>query len=125
MIICCKLIREPFISKIHVPRFLLNISLLILVLGYIFAIRDNEVYDLSNNIYNSYDDIVSGKAQKYKEEVRERYEIIQKSKEDTIYLSPIQTKPLIIYHSDLSHDPKHFYNASMAEYFNKKAIIIK
>lgn len=125
MIICCKLIRESFISKIHVPRFLLNISLLILVLGYIFAIRDNEVYDLSNNIYNSYDDILSGKAQKYKEEVRERYEIIQKSKEDTIYLSPIQTKPRIIYHSDLSHDPKHFYNASMAEYFNKKAIIIK
>ncbi|CVK15934.1 hypothetical protein Ga0061079_10452 [Apibacter mensalis] len=125
MIFCHKLINRSFINKIHLPQFLINISLLILVLGYTFAIRDSEDYDFSNNIYYSYDDIVSGKAKKYKEEVHKRYEIIQKSKEDTVYLSPIQTKPRIIYHSDLSHDPKHFYNASMAEYFNKKAIIIK
>lgn len=125
MILCCKLIREPFINKVYVPKFLLNISLLILILGYTFAIRDREIYNLTNNIYYSYDAIINGKAQKYKEEVQKRYKIIQKSKEDTIFLSPIQTKPRIIYHTDLSPDPKHFYNASMAKYFNKKAIIIK
>jgi hypothetical protein len=125
MIFCYKLIRHPFINKIYLPQFLINISLLILVLGYTFALKDGEDYDFSNNIYNSYHDIVSGEAKKYKKEVHERYRIIQKSKEDTVYLPPIQTKPRIIYHSDLSRDPKYFYNASMAEYFNKKAIIIK
>lgn len=125
MIVCYKLVSCPLTKKLQVPQILSIIILLIIVLGYTFVIGDKNVYDINNNIYNAYEDILSGKAQKYNKEVHERYNIIQSSKEDTLYLPPLQAKPQIIYHSDISQDPKHFYNASMAEFFNKKAIIKK
>ena len=45
---------------------------------------------------NAYVDITSGKASSYRKQVLQTYEKLNISKSDTVYVSPIKKKPLIL-----------------------------
>jgi hypothetical protein len=125
IIFCYKLITLPVIFNSRLSEYFLSITLLLLIFSYIFVIGNKNILQLTNNLYHSYDDLLSGKVKEFKKEMKTRYTIIRNSKEDTIYVESLKSRPYTISESDLSKDPKHFYNQSMADFFNKKAIISK
>jgi hypothetical protein len=50
----------------------------------------------NSNVMNAYVDITSGKASSFHNQVLETYEMLEKSKTDTVYVDPIIKKPLIL-----------------------------
>lgn len=50
----------------------------------------------NSNVMNAYVDITSGKASSYHKQVQKTYEMLEKSKTDTVYVNPIKKKPLIL-----------------------------
>lgn len=125
MIIAHKIVIMPYFDTIKISPYFLVVILFVIIFSYVFAIQDKKIYDLTNNLYHSYKEIVSGDMIKYKKEMEERYEVIRNSKEDTIYVKPIKIKPETIFRSDLKETNDHFYNKNMANFFGKSAIILR
>lgn len=125
MLIAYKIVTLPFFNTNKFSPYTLLAILLLIVFSYTFTIRDKNIYNFSNNLYNSYKDVLTGNMIKYKEEMKERYETIRNSKKDTVYVKPIKNIPKTILRSDLKETNNHFYNQNMAIFFGKKAIILR
>ena len=80
----------------------------------------------SANVRLIYGDLIYGKAAAFDREMNERYAMLRSSKESTVYLPPIYTKPLSIFvDDDIKDNPDHWWNKCMAGYFGRKIIIMK
>lgn len=79
----------------------------------------------SNNIQTMYTDIVSGTAKGYSQEMDARYQLIQATKRDTVYVQPLKNSPKSLYFDEIKDSPDHLWNKCYATYFNKKTIILK
>jgi len=98
-------------------------GLLAVVLGYVFIPKNQFLSGFQDNLYHSYNDMLTCKAQKYQQEMENRYETIKTSTADTVFVKHIKSIPKTIFYKDLNKDPDYFYNQGMSVYFNKKAII--
>jgi hypothetical protein len=78
-----------------------------------------------NNIYIAYKDIDTERAYWYDIENYDRYRLIKKSKEDTIYLKKYHNRPKTLLFNDITQDPKHWRNVSFAKYWHKKVIVLE
>jgi len=80
----------------------------------------------STNVRLIYSDLIHGKAAAFDKEMYARYEMLKTSKESTVYLPPIHSKPLSIFvDDDIKDNPDHWWNKCMAGYFGRKVIIMK
>ncbi|SKB58510.1 DUF6056 family protein [Dyadobacter psychrophilus] len=80
----------------------------------------------SANVRLMYSDLIHGKAAAFDKEMYERYGMLRDSKESTVYLPPIHSKPLSIFvDDDIKDNPDHWWNKCMAGYFGRKVIIMK
>ena len=80
----------------------------------------------SANVRLIYSDLIHGKAAAFNKEMYARYEMLKTSKESTVYLPPIHSKPLSIFvDDDIKDNPDHWWNKCMAGYFGRKVIIMK
>lgn len=125
MIIAHKIVIMPYFNTIKISPYFLVVILFVIIFSYVFAIQDKKIYDLTNNLYHYYKDIVSSDMIKYKREMEEKYEFIRSSKEVTIYVKPIKVKHKTIFRSELKETNDHFYNKNMAHFFGKSAIILR
>jgi hypothetical protein len=78
-----------------------------------------------NNIYIAYKDIDTERAYWYDIENYDRYRLIKKSKQDTIYLKKYHNRPKTLLFNDITQDPKHWRNVSFAKYWHKKVIVLE
>ena len=79
----------------------------------------------SPNLKMVYGDWLSGRAAAYNQEVYARYEFIQNSPADTLYVKPLSTRPQSLFLDDLHRDPNHWWNRCTSGYFGKKVIILE
>lgn len=79
----------------------------------------------SSNLRIMYADIRSGNAKGYDEEMTARYKLIQESKADTIYVTPLKHAPKTLYFDEIKDNQDHLWNKCYATYFKKKVIVMK
>ncbi|MCE7065446.1 DUF6056 family protein [Dyadobacter sp. CY326] len=80
----------------------------------------------SANVRLIYSDLIRGTAAAFDKEMYNRYKTLETSKENTVYLPPIYSKPLSIFvDDDIKTNPDHWWNKCMAGYFGKGVIIMK
>jgi len=82
-------------------------------------------FSKDNNIRTAYSDLFMGKAYNYDLELKKRYNIIQNSYNDTIYVPELKNKPETIFHRDITKEPEKWINQCYASYWKSRSIIIK
>jgi len=107
--------RKFDISGLKYPKYLNAISYIIIVF---FLIREN-------NIRTAYSDLLGGAAQKFRNDMNERYDYILQNNSDSCKIDSIYYVPKTFFLKDIDYDPKSVYNQGYAAYFNKKSIILK
>lgn len=76
-------------------------------------------------IFNAYQDLLSGKAYKYNVEMKNRFELIENSKNKVVVPALIK-KPKTIYNQDimgLTTNVKNWKNEELSDYYNKQIIV--
>jgi hypothetical protein len=79
----------------------------------------------NSNVMNAYVDLTSGKASSYNRQVIKTYEMLQTNTKDTVYINPIQKKPLILpfrWPGDnrmVNTEWENFFKIKRIEYLNK------
>jgi hypothetical protein len=82
----------------------------------------------NNNITMAYHDLITGKAYKYNNEMKKRFELIKKSKKNECVLPALVNLPLTIYSRDvmgLTTDKNNWKNLEIARYYRKESILIR
>jgi len=79
----------------------------------------------NTNLRMLYGDWLRGRAAAYDQELKARYEYIEQTPGDTVYVAPLQAKPQSLYLDDANPDPKHWWSKCMGGYFGKKAVVLK
>ena len=70
-----------------------------------------------------YSDILFKKVNEYDQQLTYRYNIINNSKSDTVFVQPLKTIPKSIYISDIAEDNEHWINSTYNQYFGKVIIL--
>jgi hypothetical protein len=68
---------------------------------------------------------LTGEAQQYDSEAWERYAIYTDSSQNDITVNEFSVKPDIIFHSDITENPKNWKNKCVKKYFRKKSVKIQ
>jgi len=76
-----------------------------------------------NNIKTAYTDLISGKAQKFHNDLEIRYSKIQNEISDSCIVDGIVNIPESFFFMDLDYVPTTVYNKGYQMYFNKKSIV--
>ncbi|MEO8209918.1 MAG: DUF6056 family protein [bacterium] len=97
------------------PKFVYTIGFAVIIF---FLFREN-------NIKNACIDLFGGGAYTYSNELEKRYNHILQSSSDTVEIESIKNVPKSFYSWDLIDDSSVNSDRAFANYFNKKAIIIK
>jgi len=108
-------IKKKLFEKINIPKIIILLSGVITLL---FIFREN-------NITTAYTELFNGDAAKFNNEVNERYDFIKNSSVDSVKVDSLSKSPKSFFYMDITTDPKIFYNRGYANYFNKKAIMLK
>lgn len=98
-----------------IPLYLFGVSFLFIVF----------FLSLENNVIKAYEDLLSGTAEKYDNELNERYEFIINCKSDTVYLEKLNTNPSSTRIFLISSDTEKIFNIWLANHFKKKSIVLK
>jgi hypothetical protein len=77
----------------------------------------------TQNGWNVWNDLYSGKAQSYNDQMNVRYEKIRKMNGD-LYLPLIKNPPKTLFVLDLTEDPNHWQNRSYTVFFEKTEYLI-
>lgn len=77
----------------------------------------------TQNGWNVWNDLYSGKAKSYDEQMNARYEKIRNMEED-LYLPMIENPPKTLFVLDLTDDPNHWQNRSYTVFFEKTEYLI-
>lgn len=72
----------------------------------------------------AYIDLLSGRAKRYDQELKERYTQIGKSTDKVIKVSALKSMPQTLYGADIEPDPTGWENKCYSEYFKKDSIFI-
>jgi len=135
--------RTPPFRTINVIYFYFLIGFIYLTFVLFFRLKQNEnnfityskwvKYSLfimifiqlgkENNIRVAYSDLLSGQAYNYDLELRNRYENIQKSKNDILYVPKLTYKPITIFCGDITNDSKDWRNQCYDSYYKPIKII--
>lgn len=86
------------------------------------------IFFSNNNITLAYHDLITGKAYKYNNEMKARFELINNCKKKECILPELINTPLTIYNRDvmgLTNDKQNWKNLEIARYFRKKSIVIQ
>lgn len=81
----------------------------------------------TNNVRTAYKDLLSGTAQKYDAEMKERYEQLSNCTSETCVVPLIQHTPRTIFAHELarkSSEEEYYYNECIADYFYKPYIMV-
>lgn len=79
----------------------------------------------SQNLRMMYGDWLRGRAAAYNIELKDRYAYIESVKADTVYVTPLKSRPQSLLMDDANPDPKHWWSKCMGGYFGKKAVVLK
>ena len=66
--------------------------------------------------------LFNGEAKQYDKEAWERYFIYSDPSREHIVVKEFSVKPEIIFHSDITEDPKNWKNSCVKRYFGKKSV---
>jgi hypothetical protein len=115
----------------------LNETVRFLVLKRSFRFRPLPVYVLSilavlalfgltgkNNIRTAWECLLSGEANRYDTELRQRYGRIRGCRQADCVVAPLSAFPDLLYYKDISADPEAWPNKPYAEYFGKRSIML-
>lgn len=86
------------------------------------------IFFSNNNITIAYHDLLTGKAYKYNNEMKARFELINNCKKSECVLPGLINTPLTIYSKNvmgLTNDKQNWKNLEIARYFRKKSILIQ
>lgn len=86
------------------------------------------IFFSNNNITLAYHDLITGKAFKYNNEMKARFELINNCKKTECKLPGLINIPLTIYSREvmgLTNDKQNWKNLEIARYFRKKSILIQ
>lgn len=78
-----------------------------------------------NNLKTAYTDLLSGKAQKYHNDLNERYRNIRKDNSETCIVDPIENVPESFFFQEIDYVPTTVYNLGYQMYFKKKSIVLR
>jgi hypothetical protein len=81
-------------------------------------------FAFSQNPKRMYGEWLSGEAAAYDREMTDRTNLLMTSKQDTVYVAPLQHKPTMLFLEDVTTNPKHLWNRCEAGYFGKKVIYL-
>ena len=77
------------------------------------------------NFRLTYDDLRSGRAQKYHRAMEERYQLMASAKGDTVALPPLPALPVSLVLNDLSYKSGDMFNDCWAGYFYRKGVKLR
>ena len=95
------------------------------VMGILTLVMGFYVFFYGKNLKTMYADIRLGIAKRYDQEMTQRYEYIQTSKSDTVYVAPLKNIPKSLCFDEIKTNQQHLWNKCYATYFEKKVIILK
>ncbi|WP_221390412.1 DUF6056 family protein [Dyadobacter sp. NIV53] len=107
--------KAPF--QLSLTKYTILYLVLFLTIGYSFY--------KSANVRVIYTDLLKGKAAAFNRQNKERYALINDSKDSVVYLPPIYTQPVSLFVEDIKPNKDHWWNKCMAGYFGKEAIYLK
>ncbi|MCP1382594.1 DUF6056 family protein [Runella salmonicolor] len=79
----------------------------------------------SQNFRMVYGDWLRGRAAAYDSELKQRYEYIENTPGDRVYVEPLKARPQSLFLDDANPDPKHWWAKCMGGYFGKKEVVLK
>lgn len=94
--------------------------------GYTYAVAFLIILALlvkDNNIKTAYSDLISGKAQKFHNDLETRYSKIQNEISDSCIVDGLEEVPESLFFMDIDYVPTTVYNKGYQMYFNKKSIV--
>ena len=107
-------------------RAVLTALLLLLITSdHNFRLRRDLMGAPTNSVAQAYRDWLSGEAARYDREEEARYALIARTKSDTVELPMLSVQPVSLVWWDISPNPNLWGNRVYADYFHKKAIVVK
>ena len=94
--------------------------------GYIYAVTFLIILALlvkDNNIKTAYSDLITGKAQKFHNDLEKRYSKIQNEISDSCIVDGLEEVPESLFFMDIDYVPTTVYNKGYQMYFKKKSIV--
>ncbi|MFD1144986.1 hypothetical protein ACFQ4C_27910 [Larkinella insperata] len=74
------------------------------------------------NLRLTYDDLRSGRAKEYDQQMKERYQLMASSRSDTVAVPPLTVLPASLVLNDLSYQSGDLFNSCWAGYFYRKGV---
>jgi hypothetical protein len=102
----------------RVKRFLVLFS----ILFFLF-----DVFNVENNTTSAYVDILSGRAKKYNEELKERLALAKECKKDTCYVPPLSVLPKSLFVTDIRMKSDSMFlwiNKSYAQFYHVPFLLV-
>lgn len=69
--------------------------------------------------------LINGEARQYDKEAWERYQLYADDSMENVVVSEFSVKPAILFHSDITENPKNWKNQCVKKYFDKKSVKLK
>jgi hypothetical protein len=76
-----------------------------------------------NNITRTYDDLLSGRAKGYQQQMTERRGIVSGFQGQVCVLQPIHDRPFVLYFEDIAPDADDWKNTAFSKYYGKKCVL--
>ncbi|MDK2808436.1 MAG: hypothetical protein PWP24_1171, partial [Clostridiales bacterium] len=103
----------------------LSLAILFSCMGHIVVNEGNDgAVTLSNLPFSASAvySLATGEAKAYDAEENHRTDILSTTKKKYVALAPIQHKPYVLFHSDISYDPSYWKNEHLARYYKKRTV---
>lgn len=110
------LIRNNKLKFEALPRYLSVILWIFIFLSF---------FKSDNNIRTAFDDLYSGRAQRYHQQFSKRYQVIAEDRSGMCIVDRLRQFPATLYFDDIVDDPTDWKNRDYAQYFHKKSIVIR
>ena len=68
--------------------------------------------------------IISGEAQLYAQESRQRYELYMQSAGKDVLVTPYSVKPELLFFDDITEDPEDWRNQSLTQYYDLASVAL-
>lgn len=73
----------------------------------------------------TYGDWLSGRAKQYDMAMQDRYKLMAQSGDASVLVAPLPVYPASMFIEDIKNNPQHLWNRCWADYYHKKAIVLK
>lgn len=99
-------------------QYLAGLVLFFVFIGAMYTKADPDYFTSTSAIRS----LVSGEADAYGEETKERERLVRETQTAEITLPRLHTHPYLLFYSDIEEDPEDWKNKSMAKYYQKDAV---